>query len=585
MSLITRKILNKKELQPKILQAITEICACFTDQYYDADVRVVLASYLLYKVGTEYKNPEIEYKDILSMNHDFDEDASIVIAELISEEEWVRLIPLAKKYTPEVFACSAFIYTMTHNARMNKGSEFTPLSIIKLAQRILKVEPNDRVADICSGFATFLTECALDEPDALYFGCEINTTNKLIADIRSRLVSDNINILLQDAFTLLDASNEYRFNKIFSNYPFKIPLRNMSVEKEQFQMLIDKYPGLGRATSSDWAFNALICELLSDDGKAVALMTNGSTWNSIDTPMRKQFIENGLIESVIALPERMFSTFSIPTTMVVFSKGNKNVRIVDASNLYQPGRRYNTFSDEDVESILAALDNDCDYSKVIEIDELRQNDYSLSLSRYSADGITFEYATPFEEVIKSITRGAPCNARQLDEMVSDTATHMQYLMLSNIQNGIIEDNLPYLSHIDAKYEKYCLKDNDLILSKNGYPYKLAIAKVSKDHKILANGNLYIIELDQDRIDPYYLKAFFESEQGIAILKSITVGATIPNIGVDSLKKIMIPVPPMEQQKRISEQYQMTLDEIAVYKLKLEKAFSKLHHIFDNESEG
>ena len=585
MSFISRETLNKKELQPKILQAMTEICACFHNLYYDAEARVVLASYLLYEIGTEYNNPKIEYKDMLSMNHDFDENASIVIADLISEEEWVQLIPLAKKYTPEVFASSAFIYTMTHNARMNKGSEFTPLSIIKLAQQILKIESDDRVADICSGFATFLTECALDQPDARYFGCEINTTNKLIADIRAHLVNDNIRIILQDAFSLLDASNEFKFDKIFSNYPFKIPLRSIGVEKEHFQMLIDKYPGLGRATSSDWAFNALICELLSDDGKAVALMTNGSTWNSIDTPMRKQFIENGLIESVIALPERMFSSFSIPTTMIVFSKGNKNVRIVDASNLYQPGRRYNTFSDEDVESILAALDNDCDYSKVIEIDELRQNDYSLSLSRYSADGITFEYATPFEEVIKSITRGAPCNARQLDEMVSDTATNMQYLMLSNIQNGIIEDNLPYLSHIDAKYEKYCLKDNDLILSKNGYPYKLAIAKVSKDHKILANGNLYIIELDQDRIDPYYLKAFFESEQGIAILKSITVGATIPNIGVDSLKKLMIPVPPMEQQKRISEQYQMTLDEIAVYKLKLEKAFSKLHHIFDNESEG
>lgn len=147
------------------------------------------------------------------------------------------------------------------------------------------------------------------------------------------------------------------------------------------------------------------------------------------------------------------------------------------------------------------------------------------------------------------------------------------------------NTLPYLSHIDEKYKKYCLKDNDLILSKNGYPYKLAVAKVPEGHEILANGNLYIIELDQEKIDPYYLKAFFESEQGIAVLKSITVGATVPNIGVDSLKKVIIPVPPLAQQKRISEQYQMTLDEIAIHKLKLEKAFSKLHHIFDNESEG
>ena len=66
-----------------------------------------------------------------------------------------------------------------------------------------------------------------------------------------------------------------------------------------------------------------------------------------------------------------------------------------------------------------------------------------------SSNIQFDNAVPFESVIKSISRGAPCNARQLDEMASENATKMQYLMLSNIQNGIIEDTLPYLSHIDG----------------------------------------------------------------------------------------------------------------------------------------
>ena len=56
----------------------------------------------------------------------------------------------------------------------------------------------------------------------------------------------------------------------------------------------------------------------------------------------------------------------------------------------------------------------------------------------------------------------------------------------------------------------------------------------------------IIELDESRANPYYIKAFFDSEQGIAALKSITVGATIPNIGVDKLKNVMIPLPSMEK---------------------------------------
>ena len=223
-------------------------------------------------------------------------------------------------------------------------------------------------------------------------------------------------------------------------------------------------------------------------------------------------------------------------------------------------------------------------AKDISIEELRKNEYNLNLSRYAAGDLRFENGVPFESVIKRISRGAPCTAKQLDEMVSDCVTNMQYLMLANIRDGVIDDKLPYLSYIDQKYEKYCLKNNSLILSKNGLPYKVAVASVQKNQKILANGNLYIIELDEKKANPYYIKAFFDSEQGYTVLKSITVGAVLPNIGVDKLKKVEIPLPPIEEQNRIAEKYRATMDEIAVIKLHLEKAVNKLHHIFDEESE-
>ena len=258
--------------------------------------------------------------------------------------------------------------------------------------------------------------------------------------------------------------------------------------------------------------------------------------------------------------------------------------MIDATKHCQQGRRQNEFSDENIKTIIDALTTDHEYSRTISIEELRKNEYNLSLSRYAADDLGFHNGVPFESVIKSISRGAPCTASQLDEMVSDSVTNMQYLMLANIQNGIIDDRLPYLSYIDPKYERYCLKNNTLILSKNGFPYKVAVASVRDGQRILANGNLYIIELDEEKANPYYIKAFFDSEQGHAVLKSITVGAAMPNIGVDKLKKVEIPLPPMEEQERIAQKYQATLDEIAVIKLRLEKAINKLHHIFDEESE-
>lgn len=173
--------------------------------------------------------------------------------------------------------------------------------------------------------------------------------------------------------------------------------------------------------------------MLKDNGKAVAIMTNGSTWNSIDIPMRKYFVENGLVECVIALPERMFSSTMIPTTLIVMSHGNQGVRMIDATKHFQQGRRQNEFSDKDIDLLIDALTVDHEYSKDISIEELRKNEYNLNLSRYAAGDLRFENGVPFESVIKRISRGAPCTAKQLDEMVSDCVTNMQYLMLAKYQ--------------------------------------------------------------------------------------------------------------------------------------------------------
>ena len=66
-----------------------------------------------------------------------------------------------------------------------------------------------------------------------------------------------------------------------------------------------------------------------------------------------------------------------------------------------------------------------------------------------------------------------------------------------------------------------------------------------------------------------------------MLKSITVGATIPSIGIESLKKIMIPGLPIEIQREIAVRYRAKVDEIELYKRKLQRAYEELSHIYDN----
>lgn len=581
MSFVNKELYENAEKQKKAVQIIWEISDCIRQAGASIHNTFPLIPYLLYKASL-YNYPfGITLQAIVTGKINIDSDASLMAKETLTDDLWERLLQLVTKYSPEELALAVINPVIENEPRAIMP---TPDSILKLAHKLLNVKAGEKVADVCCGIGSYIVSAAMKEPRAFYQGYEINVTNKAAATMKAELLDADIEITLCDVFTLADTVKMPKYDKIFANYPFGLKLRNSGAGIKYLEKMSEQYPGLSKATSSDWIFNALLCDMLEKDGRALGIMTNGSTWNSIDLPMRKYFIEQGLVECVIALPGKMFSGTNIPTTLIVLSHNNKRVRMIDATKQCQQGRRQNEFNDEDVETIIEALTVDHEYSKSISIEELRKNEYTLSLNRYAEDEVLFSDGVPFESIIKNISRGAPCTAKQLDEMVSDNVTNMQYLMLANIQDGMIDDKLPYLSYIDPRYERYCLKDKALILSKNGFPYKVAVASVKQGQRILANGNLYVIELDEEKANPYYVKAFFDSEQGHAVLKSITVGATMPNIGVDKLKKVRIPLPPMEEQERIAQAYETTLDEIAVIKLRLEKAVNKLHHILDEEFE-
>ena len=92
-------------------------------------------------------------------------------------------------------------------------------------------------------------------------------------------------------------------------------------------------------------------------------------------------------------------------------------------------------------------------------------------------------------------------------------------------------------------------------------------------------------VDETRADPYYLKAYLESEKGAAALKRITVGTTIPNLGVEQLKKLLIPLPSLEEQKQIADEYRACVTELKILRRKTAKALDRMSHVYENSREG
>ena len=110
-------------------------------------------------------------------------------------------------------------------------------------------------------------------------------------------------------------------------------------------------------------------------------------------------------------------------------------------------------------------------------------------------------------------------ANELDELTIEGESRISYLRLSDIEDGSIGSDLPRLRQLDSSTERQWLKTGDLIISKNGAPFKVAVvADIAENQIILANGNLYIIRLDTDRVDPYFVAAYLANEDGKAALE-------------------------------------------------------------------
>lgn len=501
--------------------------------------------------------------------------------EIISQNAidcWDIIVSNLSKFTS--FELLAFILFYNPSTGIKGPSMSTPDDLLDLTLSTLNIEDTDEVLELCSGKGNFIIEATAKGCLSKYTGVELNLTEITIAKLRTSVIRENYEYILHDA---LEFRLGRKVNKIFSNYPFMMRSPAIIEYKKQLEKSIDLPKDIIRRASSDWLFNLAIMEQLDVNGKAVVIMTNGSTWNNNDEKIRQYFVENGYIESVVSLAPRLFEETAIPVSLVVLSHNNEKVRLVDAKNMFKSERRKNVLTERNIKDILNMLDNDTDLSTTKTIKELSENEFILNASRYFEVLPTVENGVEFEALIKKITRGSQLKASDFDEYKSSTPTNYQYLILSNINDGVItlNNDEQYLKEIPENLEKYCIKNNSIVLSKIGMPtFKSAVAQFDEDTKVVANGNLFIIELDENKVNPFYIQAFLASDLGEATLKSIYTGGAIPTITLEKLKRMMIPVPSLQEQEVIAQKYAAAVDELIILNRKVEKTKDRMKHIFE-----
>ena len=457
-----------------------------------------------------------------------------------------------------------------------KDMTLMPQFIYDLASKILNIKENDCTYEFCQGLGDFSFYSAISNPNSVFHIVDEDPINNFIVKYKSQALGLK-DIKIQNQLPA-DFHNKkgVKIQKIIAS-----PFFSLDMLDDEIKVFNKKFSIPTRRNKIfDFASLFYLSNLLDKEGCAIAFIPSGFLSGKMYQHIRKYMLETNLIKAVINLPKEIFDGVYIEFSMIVLGKNNSNVRLVDARSLGQRVKRKCKLSDESINLILNALNENLDISCDLDIKTLEENDFSLNFANYTREQECPYEGVDFESVIASITRGASHSLIDIDNAVTQNDSCIKYLRLGDIHNGAISKRLLKLSSIDEKHEKYLLEDKDLLLSKNGPIFKAATVGIKNGEKILVGDNFFIIKVKKDIVDPYFLAAFFNSKIGQKALNIKSTGSALAMLSLSNLKKIKIPLIEQSAQQKIALEYANIIQEIKNLEGKLEAKNKELCDLFN-----
>ena len=284
------------------------------------------------------------------------------------------------------------------NAGKSGGEYYTPQEVSELLTKITLVGKKtvNKVYDPACGSGSLLLKFAkilgADNVRLGFYGQEINITTYNLCRINMFLhdVSyDKFNIKLGD--TLIDPKHwdDEPFEAIVSNPPYSIKW-----EGDDNPILINDQrfsPAgvLAPKGKADLAFIMHSLSWLATNGTAAIVCFPGIMYRGgAEQKIRKYLIDNNYIDCIIQLPDNLFFGTSIATCIMVLKKGKAESKtlFIDASKECVKVTNSNKLTEENIENILKVFTErkeKIDYvSRLVNNDEIAQNEYNLSVSSY-----------------------------------------------------------------------------------------------------------------------------------------------------------------------------------------------------------
>jgi type I restriction enzyme M protein len=260
------------------------------------------------------------------------------------------------------------------------------------------------------------------------------------------------------------------FNYVMANPPFNVD----GVNKEELAKRTDRFPyGMPKNDNGNYIWIQMFLSSLSSNGRAGFVMANSaSDARQSEMEIRRQMIQAGVVDVMVAVGSNMFYTVTLPCTLWFLDKGKQKTKrrdqilFIDARNIYtQIDRAHREWTENQLGLIatLARLYRDDDLNsykldasqfpnltedqiatlksaiknrkyadiaglcKVATLKEVEAQGWSLNPGRYVGVAArnygNIDFATQFEELNEEL-ESLNFQAREIEQRIAENATKL-----------------------------------------------------------------------------------------------------------------------------------------------------------------
>jgi type I restriction enzyme M protein len=333
--------------------------------------------------------------------------------------------------------------------RKKAGEFYTPRSVVRMMVELLDPKAGESIYDPACGTGGMLlgaiehVQRAGGDARTFFgkiYGQEKNLTTASIA--RMNLVLHGIedfqvvreDTLRSPAFTDSATAGLATFDCVIANPPFSL--------KEWGRDLWEADPwgraafGLPPDSCGDYAWvQHMVASMAARTGRMAVVLPQGALFRKdAEGRIRRALLEQDLIEGVVGLAPNIFYGTGLAPAVVVLRRNKpaprkRQVLVADASSLFRKGRAQNFLDPghaNDIVGWFRAFQDVPDRVKVVSLDDIKAEDWTLNISRYVMPAVG-EDIPSLPEAIAAFKQ-AVADARAAEDRLRDVLTEGGWLL-------------------------------------------------------------------------------------------------------------------------------------------------------------